>query len=215
MEEGDKHLEIPVRSVPEGQTLSFIMKWLSAWSWLPGVHQGRKSDCVSRCSSICPILRVSRNLDFKDTASEVLEGVKNMLLGTAGGESVWGSDGKILKLPPIVMWKAELGCRAGEISKPHMQVPPGFFLLLLKKWREINGGKLFNKKEPGLDESENSQSLQMEKVAKIKIVCTKKKMWQCHYIIFDQNIRKIEVRAKSEDSEEEDNEVGNSKQRER
>ena len=45
-----------------------------------------------------------------------------------------------VQLFPVVMWKAELDCRAKEIFKQSMNVPLGFFLLLIMKCkrREVN-----------------------------------------------------------------------------
>lgn len=48
-------------------------------SWCASEREMRP--CFSRYSSICPILRVSRNLGFQDKASEVLEGSEDYVIG--------------------------------------------------------------------------------------------------------------------------------------
>ena len=139
MEGGEKHLEIPLRPGPEGQTSSYEVTFcmvLTSWC-----ASGREIlQCVSRSSSICPILRVNRNLDFKDTASEVLEGSKEYVIGNWRKGIHVKSCRKILKLPPIVTRKLNSVVELGRFQATY-EGSTWFLLAAEMKRREINGGK--------------------------------------------------------------------------
>ena len=82
----------------------------------------------------------NRSLDFKDTTREAAEGIKELLLRTEGRGTLVRQWQKLCNCFLVVMRKAELGCRAKEISKQSMHVPLGFFLLLIVKCKgkEVN-----------------------------------------------------------------------------